>query len=541
MNRRQLIKSGFGTALAGTGHALFSAPVHAGTSAGTAARTAAQSAATLDATAAGAQVDLANPQRNGVSAWAQAYAKVQRDYQPITIAFDRPLPAGLQGTLYRNGPALMQRGTTAFRHWFDGDALVHAYRIGGNRLNHRASMVRTERFAAEEAAGRYLWDGFGTSIAGARPLNKPDDVNVANISVLPVDGELLALWEAGSPYRLDPQSLATRGRKVFSAESDRLPFSAHPRVDRDGTIWSFGYLSGSGKIILYRLDRGGSIKQLNVVDAPNADMIHDFAITERFLVFSLMPLIAEPRARYNSALERYQWHPERAGVVLLIDKNTLAIAHRIEMPALMNFHLGNAWDDGQSVRFHSMQVGDYHGLMNAMYSAVAGSPIRSFRSADDGIVECTVDLASKQVSVSTLASGGLDFPAWDKRRTGQRSDHLMALRASSTITQGSFAVNELVLIDHHRGRRGSWDYGSHEIAEEHLFAPSRISSTTRGTVGRAGNATDPGWVIGTHYNWLSQRTTMSVFDSRAIDDGPIANAQLPYGFPPGLHGAYVAG
>ena len=531
MNRRQLIKSGFGTALAGTGHALFSAPVHAGTSAGT---------------AAAAQANLANTQRSGVSAWAQAYAKVQRDYPPITIAFDRPLPAGLQGTLYRNGPALMQRGTTAFRHWFDGDALVHAYRIGGNKLSHRASMVRTDRFVAEEAAGRYQWDGFGTSIVGARPLNKPDDINVANISVLPVDGELLALWEGGSPYRLDSHTLATKGRKVFSAESDRLPFSAHPRVDRDGTIWSFGYLSGSGKIILYRLNRGGSIKQLNVVDAPNADMIHDFAITERFLVFSLMPLIAEPRARYNSALERYRWHPEQANVVLLIDKNTLAIAHRIELPAMMNFHLGNAWDDGQSVRFHSMRVGDYHGLMNAMYSAVAASPSKSFQSADDGIVECAVDLRSKQVSVSTLASGGLEFPAWDKRRTGQRSDHLVALRTSSTITKGSFALNELVLIDQNRGRRSSWDYGPNEIAEEHLFAPSSTTSTTspsRGLAGKAnaGNAPDPGWVIGTHYNWLNQRTTLSVFDSRAIEDGPIANAQLPYGFPPGLHGAYVAG
>jgi all-trans-8'-apo-beta-carotenal 15,15'-oxygenase len=354
---------------------------------------------------------------------------------------------------------------------------------------------------------------------------------VANISVLPVQGELLALWEAGSPYRLDPVTLATQGRKTWSKDSDRLPFSAHPRVDRDGTIWSFGYLSGTGKIVLYRLDAGGAMRAMNVIDAPNADMIHDFAITERFLVFSLMPLVAQPREQFASALERYRWQPEQASIVLLIDKSSLTIAHRIAMPALMNFHLGNAWDDGQSVRVHSMRVGDYHGLMNAMYSAVAGAPVKPFASKEDGIVELVVDLPRAKVTINTLAPGALDFPAWDKRRSGQRTDQLLALRASVSVPKGTFAVNELVLIDQARGRRSSWGYGPHAIAEEHLFAP-------RATVSAA--ATDPGWIIGTHYNWLTQRTTLSVLDANHVADGPICSAQLPYGFPPGLHGAFVS-
>gem|GEM_PF-6053888 len=40
-------------------------------------------------------------------------------------------------------------------------------------------------------------------------------MNVANTSVIPWRGELLALWEAGAPYRLDADSLETLGVKDF--------------------------------------------------------------------------------------------------------------------------------------------------------------------------------------------------------------------------------------------------------------------------------------------------------------------------------------
>ena len=73
-----------------------------------------------------------------------------------------PLPDGLKGTLYRNGPARMRRGTTAYRHWFDGDGMVHAFRVDGTALRHQARMVLTDKYLAEEKAGRFLRPGFGS-------------------------------------------------------------------------------------------------------------------------------------------------------------------------------------------------------------------------------------------------------------------------------------------------------------------------------------------------------------------------------------------
>ena len=126
-------------------------------------------------------------------AFASSFIDVPDAWGPTRVPFKGRLPAGLAGTLYRNGPGRMQRGPTTWKHWFDGDGMVQALRLADGRLEHRGRAVDTVRRQAEERAGRFLWSGFGTAFDDARSVRSPDEVNVGNISVLPVGGELLAL------------------------------------------------------------------------------------------------------------------------------------------------------------------------------------------------------------------------------------------------------------------------------------------------------------------------------------------------------------
>jgi hypothetical protein len=79
-------------------------------------------------------------------------------------------PRELRGALYRNGPALYERDGQRYRHWFDGDGMVQAFRCDGRRVSHRGRFVRTPKFNAEQAAGRFMYPAFGTAIAGAKPV-----------------------------------------------------------------------------------------------------------------------------------------------------------------------------------------------------------------------------------------------------------------------------------------------------------------------------------------------------------------------------------
>ncbi len=460
-------------------------------------------------------------------AWADAFAEVPETYGPTTISFDHPLPAGLKGTLYRNGPARMQRGATAYQHWFDGDGMMHGFDIQGSSLRHHARMIRTSKYAAEEKAGRFLRPGFGSPIADSNPINQPDDINPANTSVLPVDGELLALWEAGSPWRIDPGSLQTLGRKVWSEESDGMPFSAHPKVDADGTIWSFGYMAGSGKLVLYRLDPRGALRATRLIDAPNADMVHDFAVTGRWLVFVLMPLVFDRESERgdNSFVSKLKWRPERAGTVLLVDKNTLEVAHRFESEPTAFFHIGNAWDDGESVRLQLMRIDDFDGLMSDIVDSMERRPMKD--PSHTSPVELVLDIRNRRAQLRRLSHEVAEFPRVDPRHAGRRTQAMFVASRSPALPQELFGMNVVARMDTDSGRMQRFDYGGATLVEEHVFVP------------RAGAPEGQGWLVGTARDLVTRKTSFSVFDASAVDAGPIAQAKLPYGLPLALHGAFV--
>lgn len=114
--------------------------------------------------------------------------------------------------------------------------MVQSFRFDGRGVTHRARVLATPKLACETHAGRRLYSGFGTPIRGGAPVRQPDDVNTANISVLDQHAELLALWEAGSASIIDRESLEWRGFKVWGELLEGLPFTAHTKVEPDGTL-----------------------------------------------------------------------------------------------------------------------------------------------------------------------------------------------------------------------------------------------------------------------------------------------------------------
>ncbi|MEM9234858.1 MAG: carotenoid oxygenase family protein, partial [Pseudomonadota bacterium] len=145
-------------------------------------------------------------------------------------------PAGFAGTYFLNGPAKHDRGGIRYDHWFDGDGMIHAFRFGEVGATHEGRFVETPKFKAEQAAERLLFPGFDTVPPDPAPVTKSDDINVANISVIPVGEQLWALWEGGSATGIKPGDLSTEGFITLGDGLEGVPFSAHPRIDPQGRI-----------------------------------------------------------------------------------------------------------------------------------------------------------------------------------------------------------------------------------------------------------------------------------------------------------------
>lgn len=467
------------------------------------------------------------------AAFKSSFNAIPESFGPTQVEFNNPVPDGLSGTLFRNGPALFQRGSTNYHHWFDGDGMIQSFQIDGRQLTHKASMVRTTRYMEEEKAGQFLWSGFGTSIKGGRSVTQADDANVANISVLPVQDELWALWEAGSAWEIDPDSLDTVGRKVLSSETDGLPFSAHPRVEADGRIWNFGYVSGADTLILYDIAANGELNRVQPINTPNTNMVHDFAVTDQHLIFVLLPItynIADTDASLAFG-DRLGWDNSAPVHVLVVNKSNLEIERRFEMPSFFAFHFGNAWQDGQQLRVELATSNPWDEFNTMVKQATQGIPLENNASAkkdNPTAMELVIDLQRKVVSVESIPIIGGDFPAFDNRYIGSRTKQLTMINRSSALSDSIFGANQLVQYDRSSQKTQQFDYGSDSIAEEHVFVP------------KAGAKEGIGWLVGTSYNWRKQLTSLSVFNNAAIEDGPVATAELPYNLPLGFHGKFVA-
>ena len=456
--------------------------------------------------------------------WTSAFATPPGDFPLTPAAVRGRFPDAVAGTLYRNGPAGHDLGGERYHHWFDGDGMVHRLVIEGSEVRHQGRYVATAKRMAEVRAGRRLEEGFGTVFEDSEAPASPDSMNVANIGVLPLGGELLALWEGGSATRLDPRTLETRGLKTWRADLAGAPFSAHPRVEPDGTVWNFGVHAHRGLLLLYEIAPGGALRRAGAVPIHDLPMVHDFAVTEKHLVFLLPPLVYDPqrRAAGASVLDAHVWRPGPGLRALVMDKADWARRQEFRLPAGFLFHLGNAWEEqtgrGTVIHLDYARSADARGLLVDTREVMRG---RLGGTAGPRLTAAALHLGTGQASQTDL---GIDaeFLGIDRRRVGRR--HRQVFHA--TGAKGGWPMwSAIAVTDVETGASQRFSHGPHTIVEEHLFVPD-------------GNG--PGWLIGTVHDLAQKKTVLSCFSAGALNDGPVAQATLPYALPLGLHGAFVA-
>ena len=438
------------------------------------------------------------------------------DIPPHRVSWQGKLPASLAGRrLYRNGPGLQQRGNVRYQHWFDGDGFVHQFILHPDNLEHQGRFVRTTKFNAESKAGRFLYSGTGSPVPNAKALHSNETINMANTALLPVAGELWALWEAGAPYRLDRDNLTTKGRLSFGPELDGLPFSAHPHTDSDGTIWNFGDLTllGYPGMILYQLSPTGKLLRQQVLPI-EPGYVHDFAVTERFLVFYLPPIKRIPAPVF---VDTMIWQPQQEGRLLVLDKNTLSITHELPFDAGFIFHFGHATEHQGQITLNACWYQNADVMLSAMHRIADEDKLLNGTKAVLNRIH--IDL-NKRLATLESSDIAMEFIQFDPCQINQQEISHIGVGQGA----GSRLFNAIVRVDADGGT-DSFDFGKGVITEEPLYLP--------------GDNAGEGYVINTSLHYLAGETRVSIFDAHRLSDGPIAQARLDRPLPLGFHGAVI--
>ena len=153
------------------------------------------------------------------------YAPWREEGDAFDLEIEGELPRGLNGALYRIGPNPHFTPPGRY-HWFDGDGMVHAFLLRDGRAAYRNRYVRTDGLKAEMKAGRALYGGL-LEQPSELPPNLPPFKNAANTNIIGYASRMLALWEAGLPHELKPETLETIGMYDFGGKLNG-PMTAHP-------------------------------------------------------------------------------------------------------------------------------------------------------------------------------------------------------------------------------------------------------------------------------------------------------------------------
>ena len=442
-------------------------------------------------------------------------------------------PSELRGRFYRNGPALFERAGERYHHWFDGDGMVQQFTIGDGAVTHRGRLVQTTKLRAEQAAGRFLMSGFGTQVDGTPPVGGPDAFNTANTNALEHAGRVLALWEGGSAWALDPKDLSTQGPVTWGKDLAQVPFSAHPKVDPTGHLWNIGTFGKT--LVVWHIDPTGQLVKVQVGESPYpGGMVHDMAVTARWIVVPLPPIqlqFNKPFGPHGNGVgpRPFAMDAGQPLRILVMDKNDITKRRVFELPPQMVFHVGNAYErsDGRIV-LSFIGAPDAGFLNEGAVALMQGRPHAAGAVSSTQLL--TLDMASGRVQQQRF-DNDVEFPRVDPRRVGQRTRWLLtgtgwdvhASRRQHALLHG------VQLLDTETGRLRRFDHGEHAIAEEHVFVPKP---------GKTGEL--DAWLLGTTFDARRQATVLNLLDAAHIEDGPIAQAVLPYMLPPGFHGNFTA-
>ena len=453
------------------------------------------------------------------------WRSVHADRLQCDTRIEGNLPAELRGTFYRNGPAVFQRFGVRYRHWFEGDGMMQAWRFDGRGgVSHRARVLATPKLVSETAARQRLFSGFATTVDGGTPARRPDDLNIANTSVLDHHGELLALWEGGSASVLDRETLAWRSFKAWDESLEGLPFTAHPKVESDGTLWAFGYsFAPVPALVLYHIAPDGEVLKARRIDPGPLGMVHDFVVTTRHLVIVIPPLVFEPSRGDKALLDAFAWRPALGSRVLVVNKDDFDTRRWYQLPAGFGFHHGNGWEDESGVIRFDQCVASDPTLMTETMRVIMRGELK--RPAPETYTRFTLRPGGRTEIDDTGEEA--EFPRIAPAVTARRNRYVYTIGAPSSESKG-WRLRRVVKRDQEAGTLDTFDYGPGVIAEEHVFVPRGVPRSE-----------DDGWLIGPYLDYVRGLSGIAVLDARRVADGPVAYAWLEYSLPLGLHGHFT--
>ncbi|MET7326788.1 carotenoid oxygenase family protein [Nonomuraea sp. NPDC005650] len=443
-------------------------------------------------------------------------------FAPVTdeiTAFDLEVtgrvPAELNGRYLRNGPNPLSLDDPSAGHLFLGEGMVHGVRLRDGRAEwYRNRWVRSARVA--ERLGEPARPG---------PVHGGMDF-AANTHVIGLAGRTFATVEAGAlPYELSYE-LDTVGACDFGGG---LPggFAAHTHLDPvSGELHALAYFFGWDHHQHIVINPEGSVTGIRDIPIADAPMLHDFALTERYVVIYDLPVTFSMAHAEKGVQLPYAWNDAHGARIGLMSRESGDVRW-VEVDPCWVFHTLNAYDDGDEV---VVDVVRYPKRFVDARLDLGGLPT---------LDRWTIDPVSGKVRQTRLDDRPQEFPRMDERRTGRpyrygytsaaRDLHDVLYAPDSELEDLPDQAFDNTLIKHDlvRGTQEWRRFGRGAYVGEPVFVAS-------------GEAEDDGYLLAFVNDEARGAADLVILSAQDFTGEPVATVHLPARVPLGFHGSWIA-
>jgi beta,beta-carotene 9',10'-dioxygenase len=469
-----------------------------------------------------------------VGAYVSGFTSLDAEVEVEDLPVRGAIPDWLRGTLTRNGPAHYEAGSKSFRHWFDGQAMLHRFTVASGRVSYRNRFLRTESFRMAREEGRIGFGEFATDPClsmFARFRTRLNDTVTPNasVNVVPMNGGYAALTETTIAVQFDPNTLQTLGVTGYDDQLDGPVTTAHPH-QQPGTNDLINYVLKFGPRSEYRIyrQRPDSMTRelVAAVPAQRPGYMHSFAVTKDYAVLAVFPLVVNPLGlllRGRPFIENYRWRPRLGTRFIVIDLHDGTVRHAGTGEAVFAFHHINAYQDGDQIVVDLCAYPNAS-IIDALYLERLRNPGTYPEIPLARPTRFHIDPQTHTVSSHQLSGEGMELPQIHYRA---RNGHPYRYAYATSGQRADDFLNQLIKLDVRAGATRTWhEPGTYPGEPVFVPAPDPISE-------------DDGVILSVVLDTTKHRSFLLVLDAASFTE--LARAEVPHAIPFGFHGHFISG
>lgn len=478
------------------------------------------------------------------------YVDLDAEYRIDQLEIKGSIPEWLTGTLLRNGPAKFRCGNSVVTNWLDGLAMLHAFSFDKGRVSYANKFLRTDAYTAVKETGKMSYVGFAQD--PCRSIFKKlftyfipfkqewPSVPNANVNISKLANDYVAITEIPLPIAFDPVTLETLGLIHYNDQfpESKIHESVHPHYDpvnkeHLGFLTKFGRLSSHN---VYFIKDGTTQRQLIAsIGVEKPSYMHSFAITPRYIILSLIPLVVNPLdllIKNKPFIKNFKWKPELGTKFAVIDRINKKVLGLFKTDPFFTFHNVNAYEQDNKiildiVVYDTPSQIDVFNLSNVLAPRerflaqnAQSEGIYSTKISNPILTRFVVDLDKQEVSSNRISDKMIELPRINyELYNGKYYQYVYAGASEDTRY-----FDSIVKVNVNTGETLSW-FEKSCYPGEPVFINSPDSKDE-----------DDGVIMSIVLDSENENSFLVIL--RAKDLKEIGRAIVPHHIPFGLHGIY---